>query len=182
MRITALFTIQFAILALLISCGSPETEKFTYRQVYSPDRSELQDSSSRLVFEDVREELLLSSWGKASWTLADNGVRVAGSRNAEVERREKLAMDVYQGNESFVLIREFRVPWLTLSMGNLNWTDYTATTTLTFEEQAIAGIAVRYLNSREYYAFVLDVENDAVRLVLRKMDREATSDQLPGLN
>jgi hypothetical protein len=63
-------------------------------------------------------------------------------------------------------------------MGNLNWTDYTATTTLTFEKQAIAGIAVRYLNSREYYAFVLDLENDAIRLVLRKMDKEATSDQL----
>lgn len=178
MKIKTLFTIPIITLVILISCSSPGTEEFVYHQDFSPDPAELKDPAARLEFNDVREELLLSSWGKASWELADNGVRVVGSRNAEVRRREKLAKDVYEGNESFVLIREFRMPWLTLSMGDLSWTDYTATTTLTIENQSIAGIAVRYINSREYYAFVLDIGNEMVKLVLRKMDKEGTPDQL----
>lgn len=171
------FFIPCILLIACFACKSPEEADFSYQQDFSPDSSELQDQLTRLVFEDVREEIYLSNWSKASWVLAENGVRVVGSRTAEVERREKLVKEIYQGNESFVLIREFRVPWLTLSMGNLHWTDYTASTTLTFEEHAIAGIAVRYLNSREYYAFILDSKNEVVRLILRKMDKEATAEQ-----
>jgi len=178
MDIKNLSVIQITILAVFISCSSPETAKFSYYQDFSPDSSGLIDPSTRLVFDDVREELYLSSWRKANWRLDEKGVRVVGSRNAEVDRRAKLAMDVYQGNESFVLIREYRVPWLTLSMGDLSWTDYTASTTLTFEEQVIAGLAVRYLNSREYYAFVLDPGKKEAKLVLRKIDREGTPDRL----
>lgn len=141
-----------------------------------PDGSEVKDQTNRLVFEDVREEGSLSSWRKANWELVDHGVRVVGSRNKEVERREKLVREIYQGNESFVTLRGYRIHWLTLSMGSLDWSDYTVSTTVKTEEQtSSAGIAFRYLNAREYYAFVLDTKNEEAKLVLRKMDREATA-------
>ena len=128
--------------------------------------------------DDVREELSLSSWNKANWALADEGVKAVGSRRNEVLRREKSIKDIYQGNKSFSMIRDYRVPWLTLSMGDLNWCDYTVNTTVKFEKQSIAGIAFRYLNSREYYAFLLDAEKGEAKLVLRKMDKEAEADHL----
>ena len=149
---------------------------FNYQQNFSPDTTELHNQTRRLEFADVREEGRLSNWRKANWMLTDHGVRVVGSRKAEVERREKSVKEVYQGNESFVTIRGFRVHWLTLSMGDLNWRDYTASTTVKLEKETNAGIAFRYLNSREYYALVLDENNDLVKLVLRRMDKEATAD------
>ena len=170
------FFIGFIWLVFSISGCSSEKADFSYQQDFSPDSSELQDQTRRLEFEDVREEGLLSNWNSACWILAENGVRVVGSRKTEVIRREKLVKDVYQGHESFVSIRGFRVHWLTLSMGDLNWEDYTVSTTVELDKNSTAGIAFRYLNAREYYAFILDSESDAVILVLRKMDKEANAD------
>ena len=171
------FIIVVIILPLVFTnCSQTPETIFSYQQNFAPDTSELHNQTTRLEFEDVREEGVLSNWGEAGWMLADQGVRVVGSRQAEVERREKLVKDVYQGNESFVTIRGFRVHWLTLSMGDLNWRDYTVSTSLKLEKKTNAGIAFRYLNSREYYAFVLDTKNQLARLVLRKMDKEATVD------
>ena len=171
------FIFQFIWLTAFNSCSSPEEVDFSYVQDFSPHSSEVKNQTTRLVFEDVREEGWLSSWHKANWMLADNGVRVVGSRKAEVERREKLVKDVYQGHESFVTIRGFRVHWLTLSMGDLTWRDYTVSTTVMLEKGTNAGMAFRYLNSREYYAMVLDENNDVTRLVLRRMDKEAKVDR-----
>ncbi len=166
---------------LLISCSPCNKKTFSYKQSFSPISSEfVGDSSIRLVFADVREELSLSAYAgvKANWILADNGVKVVGSRNKEVLRRKKLIDKVYNGQRPYAIARDYRVPWLTLSMGDLNWCDYTVSTTVNFEKQSIAGIAFRYLNSREYYAFILDAERGVVKLVLRKMDQEATADRL----
>lgn len=166
------------MLMILISCTSTEMKKFNYQQNFKPESGSIKDQKARLEFGDVREELSLSSWNKANWAFADEGVKAIGSRKNEVLRREKTIRDIYQGNKSFSMIRDYRVPWLTLSMGDLNWCDYTVNTTVKFEKQSIAGIAFRYLNSREYYAFLLDAEKGEAKLVLRKMDREAEADHL----
>ncbi len=166
-----------SVLIFMISCNSPKTEKFNYQQNFTPTSSQIKEQITRLVFDDVREETKLSNWNKANWALVENGVMVVGSRNDEYLRRVSLIKDIYQGNESFSYIREFRVPWLTLSMGDVNWSNYTASTTIKFEKDCSAGLAFRYLNSREYYAFILDKVNGMAKLVFRKLDKEATMDK-----
>lgn len=166
------------MLIALVSCSTQKKESFTYQQNFSCDSSKITEHLTRLVFEDVREETKLSNWNKANWILIDNGVKVVGSRRNEIERRIKLIRDIYKGDESFSYIREFRVPWLTLSMGSQNWCDYSVSSSIQFEKECIAGIAFRYLNSREYYAFILDAERNKITLVLRKIDKEATAEKI----
>jgi hypothetical protein len=167
------------LLILLSSCTSPKMVKFSYQQNFKPDTSALRNQKARLVFDDVREELRLGSWGaRTNWNLADKGVRVIGSRNKEVLRRQNVLTEQYKGHPPYAIIRDFRVSWFTLSMGDLNWCDYTISTTVKFEELSLAGLAFRYLNSREYYAFFLDAKKGEAKLVLRKMDKEATADKV----
>ncbi len=167
------------VLIIFVSCTSHEKEKFSYRQDFKPDTNLILSFKSRIVYDDVREELRLSSWGtKTNWNIAENGIRVIGNRNQEVLRRQKVLAEQYKGNPPFAIIRDYRVSWFTLSMGDLNWCDYTTSTTIKFEELSLAGIAFRYLNSREYYAFLLDAKNGKAMLVLRKMDKEATADKV----
>ena len=167
------------LLILLSSCTSPKLVKFSYQQNFKPDTSALRNQKARLVFDDVREELRLGSWGtRTNWNLADNGVRVIGSRSKEVLRRQNTLAEQYKEHPPYAIIRDFRVSWFTLSMGDLNWCDYSVSTTVKFQNKTLAGIAFRYLNSREYYAFLLDATNGEAKLVLRKMDQEATADRL----
>ena len=167
------------LLILLSSCTSPRLVKFSYQQNFKPDTSALRNQKARLVFDDVREELRLGSWGtRTNWNLADKGVRVIGSRSKEVLRRQNTLAEQYKEHPPYAIIRDFRVSWLTLSMGDLNWCDYSVSTTVKFQNKTLAGIAFRYLNSREYYAFLLDATNGEAKLVLRKMDQEATADRL----
>ena len=161
------------IFLFLLSCTSEKMDKFVYQQNFSPKPEEIISQADRLVFQDVREEGRLSSWNKANWSLKDTAVAVVGSRTAEWQRREESVRDVYQGNESFVTLRGYRVPWLTLSMGDRDWIDYVIETTVPLEKGTSAGVAFRYQNSRQYYAFMLMNGNKA-SLLLRLQDREAT--------
>ena len=168
------------ILMILISCTPNRKQKFSYLQDFKPDSGAIKDNSERLVFDDVREELRLGGYAgiKPNWSLTDNGVKVINSRRNEVIRRKKLIQEIYQEGKDYATIRDFRVPWFTLSLGDLNWCNYKVSSTLKLDEKSIAGIAFRYLNSREYYAFLLDAEKGEAMLVLRKMDQEATADCL----
>jgi hypothetical protein len=168
------------ILIIFISCTPAGKGKFNYRQDFKPDSSSLKDTTVRLVFDDVREELRLGGYAgiKPNWRLTDNGIKVINSRRNEVIRRKKLIQDIYQGGKDYATIRDLRVPWFTLSMGDLNWFNYIVSTTLKLDKKSIAGIAFRYLNSREYYAFLVDAEKGEAKLVLRKIGQEATADCL----
>jgi hypothetical protein len=165
------------MLILLNSCTSQKNHKFDYVQDFKPELSDIKSQKDRLAFEDVREELKLH-YPSANWILTDNRVRVVGSRNAQILKRRATIEETYKGGKNYATIRDFRVPWFTLSMGDLNWTDYSVHTRVTFEEKSVAGIAFRYLNSREYYAFLLDAEKGQAKLVLRKMNRESAADTL----
>jgi len=162
------------IIAFLASCSqNTKREAFLYTQNFQPETARIFSQDARLVFADVREETRLSNWNTANWQLADGFVKVTGSRTAEMQRRENVVKDLYQGNESFVILRGYRAPWLTLSMGDLAWIDYTAETTVSIKQGSSAGLAFRYQNSRQYYAFML-MKDSTARLFLRLQNREAT--------
>ncbi len=95
-----------------------------------------------------------------------------GSRRSEAERRDRRIRKKYQGNEPFVTIPGYRVPWLTLSMGDVDWTDYTVASVVQPGAHCSAGIAFRYQNPRQYYLFLLE-DAGRVALYLRTQDREA---------
>jgi rhamnogalacturonan endolyase len=152
-------------------------QPFQYRQEFAPKKDAVvshQDwaMQDRLVFADVREEGALSSWKVTNWRLIKGGIEAVGSRRAEWQRREDYVKQVLKGAEPFVRIRGYRVPWLTLSMGDLDWKDYTVTTTVVPRRNCSAGVAVRYLNSRQYYLLLLEDNNTAV-LYLRTQDKES---------
>jgi len=172
-----LFNRMWIFPALVIGSALSAQERipFEYEQLFTPDASKIVSRGDRLVFGDVREEGMLSSWKKANWELSAAGVRAVGSRVSECEDREKEILERYAG-DSYVKIRGYRVPWLTLSMGRTEWADYTVETTITPGVRATAGVAFRCLNSRQYYAFLLEKTGRA-SLVLRAFDREATPDK-----
>ncbi len=124
---------KIACLILLVAAGSSTAAKrqpFNYRQAFSPPQTVTTMRNGRLQYDDVRAEGNLSSRILRAWKLADGGVQCAGSRRAEMYSRERNVKDKYLGHESFVTIRGYRVPWLTLSMGDLDWVDYTVQTTV----------------------------------------------------
>ncbi len=175
LKAAAIVTAAIFLSFFISNCLIPKNTDFIYQQNFTPDSTHIISTRDRLVFDDVREEGKLSNWNSANWVLTGESVTVVGSRNREVERREKAVAVMYEGHESNVTIRGFRVHWLTLSMGDLSWTDYVISTTVRPENGTCAGIAFRYLNPREYYAFMLDTKNNKVKLVLRRMDQEATT-------
>lgn len=178
------------MLVTLFSChlasktNNPQVRKkksFHYYQAFNPsaETSTVQiENERRLAFDDVREEISLSSWRKPNWELTGNGVRMIGSRRTEILKREKKVTETYGDHKPYSVIRPYRTPWLTLSLGDLNWCDYTVSTTVKFDTPSVAGIAFRYLNPREHYAFLLDAATGKARLVLRKMNQESTEDRL----
>ena len=158
------------VLILLNSCTAQKNQKFDYIQDFKPEISDIKSQKDRLVFEDVREELKLH-YPSANWILTDNGVSLVGSRRAQILKRRATIAETYQGGKDYATIRDYRVPWFTLSMGDLNWCDYTTSTTVKLTGKSIAGIAFRYLNSREYYAFLLDAEKARRNLFYAKSTR-----------
>lgn len=74
------------------------------------------------------------------------------------------------------------MPWLTLYMGDEDWTDYVVETTITpdskenYGEYTTAGVAFRFHNARQYYAFLL-TKTGSGKLVFRSEDREFEADQ-----
>ena len=163
-------------LILLLVAGFAMASKkipFNYRQDFSPPKSVTTMRDGRLEYDDVRAEGNLSSRILRAWKLADGGVQCVGSRQAEMNSRERSVKDKYKGYESFVTIRGYRVPWLTLSMGDLDWADYTVQTTVKPAPDCTTGLAFRYQNSRQYYALILE-DRQKASLVLRTQDREAS--------
>ena len=161
---------------LLVTAGSTTAAKrqpFNYRQAFSPPQTVTTMRDGRLQYDDVRAEGNLSSRILRAWKLADGGAQCVGSRRAEMYSRERNVKDKYLGHESFVTIRGYRVPWLTLSMGDLDWVDYTVQTTVKPGPDCTTGLAFRYQNSRQYYALILEDQQKA-SLVLRTQDREAS--------
>jgi len=165
------------ILILLLgftSCSAATRQiPFQYQQDFSPPESGNYMRDQRLEYADIRAEGNLSSRNLRSWRLTDGGVEVTGSRRDEMVRREKMVKEKYKGNESFVTIRGYRVPWLTLSLGDSDWVDYIVKGSVRLTKKCTAGIAFRYQNSRQYYALMLGDQGKA-SLVLRTQGREAS--------
>ncbi|MGA2328910.1 MAG: hypothetical protein ABSH05_21755 [Bryobacteraceae bacterium] len=157
---------------LLLAVCQAQPIPFRYRQEFAPKADALVSQKERLVFADVREEGFLSSWKTSNWHLIQGGVEAVGSRRAEWQRRENFVREVLGGVEPFVMIRGYRVPWLTLSMGDPDWTDYTVSTKVTPGKNCSVGVAVRYLTARQYYLFLLEDSNRAT-LYLRVQDSES---------
>ncbi|MGD8780206.1 MAG: hypothetical protein PVH88_14725 [Ignavibacteria bacterium] len=164
------------LLISIIACSQSNKTHFIYHQKFSPDIT-VENDSTRLEFEDVREETRLSNFGKANWILVKNGVKAIGSRREEYRRREKISEDTHESHSSLFVTKKSRVPWLTLSMGNLSWYNYYVSTTLKFDSTASAGIAFRYQNSRQYYAFILNGDVGTVNLVLTTLNKEVSHDK-----
>jgi rhamnogalacturonan endolyase len=160
----------FGVLLLAVCQAQPIP--FQYRQEFAPNADALVSQQERLVFGDVREEGFLSSWKTSNWHLIQGSVETVGSRRAEWQRRETFVREVLGGAEPFVMIRGYRVPWLTLSMGDLDWRDYTVSTKVTPGKNCSVGVAVRYLTARQYYLFLLEDSNKAT-LYLRIQDSES---------
>ena len=167
-------TVGFCTMLVWFVGGSAlGSEPFTYHQDFDLDPAKFVRRDGRIEGDDIRVEGLLSSDNLRSWKLVEGGVAVHGSRRNELLRRENLIRDKYNGaNISYVTIRGYRVPWLTLSLGDLDWVDYRVRATVRPGEKCSAGLAFRYQNARQYYAFVLEDQGKA-SLVLRRHDREA---------
>lgn len=136
-----------------------------------------------LFFDDVGETNRLSSWWpKSSWIISDNGVTVLNSRVYQVHNRKRLIYEEFYDNPPIQIMRGYRMPWLTLYMGDEDWTDYTVETTVTpdskenYGEYTTAGVAFRFQNARQYYAFFLTKTGSGM-LVFRPEDREFEEDR-----
>ena len=166
-------------LSLCFPCFGQVTESFEYHQDFAPVGGHVFSQHDRLVFEDVREEGRLSSWKRASWQLFKGNVKVVNSRIKEWKRREKSVKKTYDGGPSYVTLRGYRAPWFTLSMGETCWKDYVVETSVTPADEKVAGeyatngVAFRYQNPRQYYAFMLE-KTDRASLYFRPHDREAS--------
>ena len=158
-------------------------EGFKYYQDFKPTESQIFKKGhgriSRIQYADIREEGMISSWKKPNWELMPGGIRAIGSRVVEGQQREKDILEEYHGAETISTMHGWRTPWLTLSMGDVDWKDYSVETTvkpsaaLTGGEFTTAGLAFRYQTPRHFYAFMLQ-KNQEAGLYYRPFDREAT--------
>ena len=169
----------FVCLYLGAASSGQTRAKFEYRQDFRSAAAPAagQRTTYPLHFDDVCESNKLSSWSRSNWMLTGDGVAAAGSRVEQIRQRGESVAREYYGGASYAHIRGFRMPWLTLYMGEEAWADYTLETAITpamdptAGEQTSAGVAFRYQNGRQYYALLLDKAGRA-ELVFRPQDRE----------
>jgi len=162
----------------------PKNQPYSYSQDF---RSSNAPTIGKVVpyplhFDDVGENNRLSSWWpNSSWRISENGVSVVNSRVYQVHNRKLQIYNEFYDNPPIQIMRGFRMPWLTLYMGDEDWTDYTVETTITPDskenngEFTTAGVAFRFHNARQYYAFFL-TKTGTGKLVFRSEDREFEED------